>query len=242
MRTQSQFLMVALAISFTVVLALTVALFCLHDVGGAHTSSPSESDESSVGPPAGTTDEPTDESTAPSPETEPSVIGNSLLFSSNGDGTCRVIDIGNMTDACVVIPDFSPSGERVVEISARAFYGCASVSAIQIPASVCVIGELAFADCPNLIYISVNTQNAAFRDLDGVLYTSDLSVLLLYPPMRAGSTATLRDETLRIAPMAFYRCAYLSHIAYLGSAEDWDNISIGEKNYSLTAASKTFLK
>ena len=236
MRTQSQFMMVALAISFTMVLALIVALICLHYVDEEETPPPEESEEMSSIFPLQTTDE------ATSPETDPPPIPDSLLFSSNGDGTCRIIDVGSMTDACVVIPDFSPSGDRVVEIAARAFYGCRTVTAIQIPSSVRVIGELAFADCPNLIYISVSAQSTAFCDLDGVLYTKDLTTLLLYPAMRAGSTATLRAETLRIAPMAFYRCAYLSHVSYLGSAEAWEEISIGEKNYSLTASSKSFLE
>jgi hypothetical protein len=230
-------MMVALAISFTMVLALIVALICLHYVDGEETPPPEESEEMSSIFPLQTTDE----ATSASPETDPPPIPDSLLFSSNGDGTCRIIDVGSMTDACVVIPDFSPSGDRVVEIAARAFYGCRTVTAIQIPSSVRVIGELAFADCPNLIYISVSAQSTAFCDLDGVLYTKDLTTLLLYPAMRAGSTATLRAETLRIAPMAFYRCAYLSHVSYLGSAEAWEEISIGEKNYSLTASSKSFL-
>ena len=242
MRTQSQFLMVALAISFTVVLALTVALICLHYVDEEGTPSDGATEEASSIFPLATTEDPT-ESSALLPETEPPVpLDDSLLFSSNGDGTCRLIGVGQTPDACLVIPDISPAGDRVIEIAPRALYGCEGVTAVQIPASVRVIGELAFADCKDLIYISVNAHNPAFCDVDGVLYTADLRVLLLYPPMRAGSTATLKDVTQEIAPMAFYRCAYLSHVAYLGSPEDWESISIGSKNYSLIAASVTFLK
>ena len=130
----------------------------------------------------------------------------------------------------------------MVEICERAFYGCATVTAVQIPASVIQIGSLAFGDCPNLIYISVNPQNRHYRDEDGILYTANLQRLILYPPMRAGASMTLRGVTTAIDEMAFYRCAYLSHVAYLGSAQDWEAIEIGSKNYSLTAASKTFLE
>ena len=237
MKSQSQFLIVALAISFTVVLALAVALSCLNPADAGTDPPTGESQATSAHADLTAAEPPTTV-----PETEPPLPLESLLFSSNGDGTCRLIGIGTNTDACVVIPDYSPSGDRVVEIAPRALYGTATVTAIQIPASVRVIGELAFANCQNLIYISVNAQNPAFCDLDGVLYTSDLRVLLLYPPMRAGSSATIKDSTGEIAPMAFYRCAYLSHVAYLGSAEDWERISIGSQNYSLIAASKSFLK
>jgi len=238
MKSQSQFLMVALAISFTMVLALIVALICLHAVDEEYPPEDESGGLDSIFPLA-TTD--TESASEPS-QTEPPTPPEGLWFLSNGDGTCRLAGIGSCSDACVVIPEYAPSGECVVEIDERAFYGCASVTAIQIPASVHSIGDLAFADCPNLIYISVNPQNRSYRDDDGILYTADLRRLILYPPMRAGSTVTLRGITTEIAEMAFYRCAYLSHVAYLGSPEDWEAIKIGSKNYSLTASSKTFLE
>ncbi len=237
MKSQSQFLMVALAISFTMVLALIVALICLRAVDEDFPPEDESSGLDSIFPLA-TTPETTDEPR----DTEPPAPPEGLWFLSNGDGTCRLAGIGSCSDACVVIPEYSPAGERVVEICERAFYGCATVTAVQIPASVNNIGALAFGDCPNLIYISVNPQNRNYRDDDGILYTADLRRLILYPPMRAGASMTLRGVTTEIAEMAFYRCAYLSHVAYLGSAEAWETMEIGSKNYSLTAASKTFLE
>jgi hypothetical protein len=58
--------------------------------------------------------------------------------------------------------------------------------------------------------------------------------------MRAGNTATISVSTTEILEMAFYNCAYLTHVHYTGTAEQWEHISIGSKNYSLTAAAKTF--
>ena len=94
--------------------------------------------------------------TAPEEVTMPS---NTLSFASAGDGTCTVVGIGTCTDACVVIPAYSPAGERVTTVSARAFYGCKQINAIQIPSTVEHIGALAFANCPNLVYISVSDEN-----------------------------------------------------------------------------------
>ncbi len=164
-----------------------------------------------------------------------------LQFRSRGDGTCILIGISPTADACVVIPAYAESGDRVTEIAPRAFFGNTTITAVQIPATVSVIGTLAFSACENLMYLSVSPDNPAFCDVGGVLYTKDRSTLLLYPPHRAGGIAEIGVETLGVADMAFYGCVYLSSIQYAGSAEAWEAIAIGSKNYSLTAAAKEFL-
>ena len=137
-------------------------------------------------------------------------------------------------------PTYAPAGDKVTAVSARAFYGQKQINAIQIPASVEHIGALAFANCPNLVYISVSDGSEEYCDIDGILYTSDGRELLLYPPMRAGTSVTISLVTTEIAEMAFYNCAYLAHVYYTGSPEAWERITIGAKNYSLIAAAKTF--
>ena len=230
MKSQTQILLIALAISFAVALALTVALFCISHLR----SEPMIEGE----PPDLPTDNPVDEPDGG--ESEPPAPRGQLHFISNGNGTCVVAGIGTYTDTCLVIPEYAPSGEKVCEIAAMAFYGCEGVATVQIPASVKDIGNLAFAACPNLVYISVSPSNSVYRDLDGVLYTADEKTLLLYPPMRVGASVSIGSATTRIADMAFYNCQNLSRVIYGGSAEQWELIRIGIKNYSLTAAAKTF--
>lgn len=245
MRSQSQILMIALAISFAMALALTVALICISYIKESPADfdmtveelTETQADVLDTLPPPMLTDEESEENTE-APD-EP-YLSNGLRFTSNGDGTCVLSGIGTCTDACVVIPEYAPNGERVTEVAAMALYGCTTVSAIQIPASVCRIGNLAFAACSELAYISVSDSNSAYCDVDGVLYTSELSKLIQYPPMRMGSTALIRTATAEISDMAFYGCAYLTRIVYTGTPEEWEQIRIGSKNYSLTAAAKTF--
>ncbi len=224
---------VVFAVFFSMALAICVALFCVASLQkeplapGDGTSSISGSALSE--PPASSVD-----TTA---SAEP-LTG--LRFVSNGDGSCRVVGVGSCSDAHVVIPDRAPNGETVVGIAPRAFYACNTLTAVQIPATVTEIGELAFAACQNLSYISVSPRNPAFRDLDGVLYTADGRILLQYPPLRAGAQLVIRKETVAIAEMAFYECAHLNAVRFTGTAEEWEAISIGAKNYSLTAAAKEF--
>ena len=251
MKPQTQILIIALAIAIAITLALTVALVCLsyanEPVGGEEHTTGRESEATTVylpviSPPDTDTDTWESESLFPE-ETDtdaPMYYDNGLRFSSNGDGTCVLLGIGTCTDACVVIPEYAPTGELVTEIKSKAFYGCSSITAIQIPATVEYIGDLAFAACQNLVYISVNTQNSYYCDVEGVLYSADLSLLMAYPSMRSGSTANISSITTEIAEMAFYNCTYLTRICYSGTAEQWDQIRIGAKNYSLTAAAKSF--
>ena len=215
----------ALAILFAMAFSLSVA-FCFIS-----------SARESLTPDSTTT---TTQSTAPQPEPEKEQPQSLLQFTSNQNGTCELSGVGYCTDASVCIPTYSPDGDLVTSIAPRAFYGCPTVTAIHIPASVAFIGSLAFADCKSLSYISVSPDNLAYRAVDGVLYSADLSVLILYPPRRMGSTYRIERETRVIREMAFYDCVYLKCIQYPGSAVQWEEISIGAKNYALLAMSKEF--
>ena len=238
----TQTLLMILAIVFAVALALTIAMISLSFMRAESKDTQPPSAETTLPTPQGTTfflpEETTpEEITLPEEVTTPV---NSLSFASAGDGTCTLIGIGTCTDSCVVIPTHSPAGDVVTAVAARALYGLKQINAIQIPATVEHIGALAFANCPNLVYISVSDGNEEYCDIDGILYTSDGRELLLYPPMRAGASVTVSLVTTEIAEMAFYNCAYLTHVYYTGTPEMWERIAIGAKNYSLTAAAKTF--
>jgi len=264
----SQILLIVLAVIFATALTLTILLICISYPGDTPETPPTPTESRTDAPeesrstplfgslatdPPEETEDPEEESTtrrpsstsAPTPTEEetassPLPTGNGLSFASNGNGTCTLIGIGDCTDVCVVIPERSPAGDRVTSIAPRAFYSCTFVTAIQIPASVSSIGALAFADCDNLVFISVNIKNPYYCDIDGVLYTADLHTLLSYPAMHSGSSISISASTYKIDEMAFYNCAYLSHVYYSGSADRWEQIEIGAKNHSLTAASKTF--
>ncbi len=254
MKPPMQILMIALAVIFAVALALTVALICLSYIqeGSAEEYTPNtdEEDSTPVGNfemPTTDLDTPWEEDTgkkteAPTEEpTDPPIdTSNGLEYRSNVGGTATLTGIGTCRDACIVIPEYTPDGDRVTEIAPSALYGVGTVTAVQIPASVERIGALAFAGCKNLIFISVSEENRYYCDVDGILYNAAQTELLLYPPMHAGANFNLPKSIKTIHDMAFYNCAYLSRILYAGSPEEWETIAIGSKNYSLTAAAKSF--
>ncbi|MBO5042592.1 MAG: leucine-rich repeat protein [Clostridia bacterium] len=73
-----------------------------------------------------------------------------LEYRSNGDGTCTVVGIGSCTDVDLVIPEYSPEGDRVTEIGEEAFLSCSNLKSIEIPDSVTTIGKDAFCECTGL--------------------------------------------------------------------------------------------
>lgn len=223
---------VALTVLLATVLALAVTGISM---ATARTGEPAAA-------PAGKeeTEERTTEQSGTSRQEEPKKE-QTLLYESMGSGTCAVAGIGACRESFVIIPETSPSGERVVRIAARAFYGCDRITAVQIPASVREIGAMAFANCKNLVFLSVSQENAYYTDVGGVLYTADCRTLIAYPAMRAVNPAVIPVSVTSIAEMAFYQCRYLTRVQYEGSAEAWERISIGAKNYGLTAAAVEFL-
>ena len=241
MKSPSQALMIGLAVALAAGLAFTVALLCVSFMRVPASDEPTGDALPSLASSAVASSdvESTDVPVSDVPDEPSPSLG--LRFVSNGDGTCVLAGMGSCADACVVIPEYSPLGDRVTAIATMAFFGCDSLSAVQIPASVREIGDLAFADCEALAYVSVSRSNPYYCDVEGVLYTAGKATLLLYPPMRAGSSVTIHSMTTAIADMAFYRCLYLSRVTYYGSPAQWEQVFVGSQNYSLTAASMVFL-
>ena len=82
----------------------------------------------------------------------------------------------------VVIP------ESVTHIGDRAFCECGELESVVIPAGVTHIGKGVFGWCNALKRINVDSGNQAYTLVDGVLYTKDRSVLVMWPnPQKAVS-------------------------------------------------------
>ena len=171
-----------------------------------------------------------------SSETEPTPA-LSLDYISHGNGTCSVSGIGNIVDSYITIPLRSPDGDVVTSIEDGAFCGNEFIRAVEIPSTVSYIGDMAFSDCSELVYISVDKANKTFCDVGGVLFTSDMTRLLAYPSASGASTISIPSSVIKIAPMAFFECNNLKTIEYQGTAAEWSKIVIGEMNYGLFSTS-----
>lgn len=106
------------------------------------------------------------------------------------------------------IPSFVTSGDhdeflfQVVQINENAFYGC-DVTSINIPYSVGIIRSNAFKDCSKLKEIKVNSNNTAYADNDGILFSKDNRMLIQYPVQKTDAEYEMPREVSFICPEAF---------------------------------------
>jgi hypothetical protein len=105
---------------------------------------------------------------------------NNLTVTSIGDGVGSVFADTGVTS--VTIPN------SITSIGDYAF-AYASLTNLMIPSSVTNIGGGAFASETSLTAINVDSQNAFYRAVDGVLFDTGQTMLLQYPSGLGGSYA-----------------------------------------------------
>lgn len=103
----------------------------------------------------------------------------------------------------VEIPD------SVTRIGDNAFLGCQALSSADIGKGVFSIGEYAFSKCPRLARIEVDTDNTAYKSIDGSLYTHDGKVLVRFAVGKNDLSVTVRDGVETIGSGAFDEAAML---------------------------------
>ena len=163
-----------------------------------------------------------------------------LTFADNPDGTCTVTGLGDCTDACLILPPVSPGGRVVSAIGARAFAGRDIPDTVYIPATVTDIGAEAFSGCARLAFFTTEAGQTACRAVDGVLYSSDMTRLLCYPPARDAGTLILPGTLERIEDGAFRGTSALREIRFAGTAADFSCLYIGSGNNILSAVGVIF--
>lgn len=94
-----------------------------------------------------------------------------------------------------------PQGTK--DIYDCAFYGCQKITSVALPESVRWIGGAAFGEASRLESIEVSMNNPFLKSEDGVLYTKDGLVLLVYPAGKPDKYYKVKDGVKFIAGGAF---------------------------------------
>ena len=103
----------------------------------------------------------------------------------------------------LVIPD------GVTAISDLNFYGCNTITNVEIPASVTYIGEGAFNQCVNLEKITVDLDNTVYQSIDNNLYSKDGKTLIQYAIAQTKEHFDIPDGVECIGVGAFSTCKNL---------------------------------
>ena len=106
----------------------------------------------------------------------------------------------------IAIPD------SVTRIEMNAFKNCDSLITITIPDSVESIVTDAFYNCNSLTSITVDSNNANYSDIDGILFNKDKTNLICYPEGKKDTSYVIPDSVESIVTDAFYDCDNLTSI------------------------------
>ena len=143
--------------------------------------------------------------------------GLSIKYVPAQDGLALKKYNGAMGDTRLVIPDTAPDGDGreqpVVELAEFSVSNAGYLEELTIGANVRSIHPWAITNCEALRWVEADPDNPYFTSVDGVLYSRDLTKLILYPNMR-GERFAVPDSVTVIGENAFYKCKNLLEIKF----------------------------
>ena len=102
--------------------------------------------------------------------------------------------------------------ENTRVIGNGAFFSCDSLEEIFVPKCVESIGYAAFSCCERLKNISVAKDNPSYREIDGVVFSNDMTILEGYPAGKTDTTYVIPNGVKYIGEWAFGSCDQLINI------------------------------
>ena len=119
---------------------------------------------------------------------------------------------GTSEDTRLVIPDAS-EGQPVIALGEFSVSNALYLEELTVGANVRDIHPWAVTNCQALRSIEVDPANEYFASVDGVLYSRDMTRLVLCPNMR-GERFTIPGSVTSIAENAFYKCKNLLEVTF----------------------------
>lgn len=105
---------------------------------------------------------------------------------------------------------YIPDGVKWID--RKAFSECNFLTELYIPSSVIKIHDEAFTRCNMLKYIHVAEDNPNYVSVDGILFTKDLTKLIVYPAQKQDRYYEVPDTVKQMCWGAFEGNAYLEEI------------------------------
>ena len=142
------------------------------------------------------------------------------------DGTASIT--GCTLTGDIVIPD-EIDGYTVTNLARELFFGQAGITSVSLPETVTYFGPdptasewaYCFSYCYDLKAVYVDSDNAYFCDVNGVLYNKDKSILINYPCAKTGNTWTVPSSVKYLACTAFASGSFLKELYLEGINTYW---------------------
>ncbi len=142
-----------------------------------------------------------------------------FTFDVMSDNTAKITGCSLSGD--ITIPD-KLDGYPVTVLEKQLFYNRDDVTSVYIPSTVTAFDpfDYVFSYCSSLKNITVSSDNQELCDVDGVLYSKDMTVLYCYPIGRKDKTYIVPESVKTICCTAFGN-APLKSIYISGMYTDW---------------------
>lgn len=122
------------------------------------------------------------------------------------------------------------------------FWSCEKLTAIAIPNSVVEISDSPFFGCYELTEINVDTDNAYFTSIDGVLFNKNITTIITYPNAKSGDYA-IPTSVMVINQYAFQSSDKLTSLVIPeGVTSIPDNAFLGCSNVESISIPKSILE
>ncbi|MBQ7950589.1 MAG: leucine-rich repeat domain-containing protein [Clostridia bacterium] len=165
-------------------------------------------------------------------------LGNSVkTIGVRAFASCKAIASIDLGDTVTLVEDFAFAscegateiifGANLKTVGDSAFYNCKGLTELVVPASVTSWGDRAFTSCTGLAKVTLE---------DGITTAS----VSMFHGCNSLTTLTLPETVTVISDAAFRDCSALTDIYYMGSEEQWNEISLGIQNTALESANMHF--
>jgi hypothetical protein len=144
-----------------------------------------------------------------------------LIYSSNGDGTCKVTGIEDYYNYNIVIPEYAPNGERVIAIGTEAFANKV-FDTLTVPSTLTSIGNYAFKSvtCRNidlsaavsLTNIGESTFLQAFGPLTVTIPNTVTEISRTFAGFKTLSEIIIPNTVTQIGVATFNGCTNLKDV------------------------------
>lgn len=152
------------------------------------------------------------------------VITDGVLEKYNGiaaevvipDGVVALGDLafdGNPTVEKICVPD------TVETIGYSSFHSCANLRELHLGSSVSKIGDNAIWQSYSLTVITVDGDNPYLTAVDNVVYSKDLSTLVLFPGGFSGEFV-IPDHVTKVGDYSFFGCKNITSLIIPGSVTE----------------------
>ncbi len=138
-----------------------------------------------------------------------------------------VTTIGNNAFAACYYLSSVTMSNTVTTIGAEAFAFCFGLTSVAIPAGVTSIEAGAFLNCHSLTAFTVDSGNAFYSSLGGVLFDKNQTTLITFP-VGLGGSYTVPAGVTAIGPDAFFLCVSLTSVTMPASVAMLDEQAFGD--------------